>query len=446
MAVADQQFSKAVSEGSEAAFGFIQRGLFQLRLDQFSEAAQSFQTAAEKEPKNPAPLFFLSLSRELEGDAAEADASLEKLSKLCPHHQGLVSLRLLKELRRGNPLPILHLLGFGENAKAYSPVRMAIAGLGVGDPKWLPPDLSSSAYLLGPILVEVEKRLLAREVEALERREGDLLKMLSDLEPPRRSLSEEVKGLKASWKGAPRLRKGRRLLERAMGLEDAARQKAMLAEAIVHLEAGHALDPFSFRTGYHLGEAYLFQAKGAPGHPYERDSLLRAETWFVDSARIDGLNPYVLFYLAFVQQLLGRPQAAIDCYLKATEKFTKLPEAHYGMGQCHLLLGDFAQARELMLKAANSDLALARERLILFANLLGKEGEQAFARPLPTMPEPSAASQAETMESATDSQPPTFEDKAAEDRRPPDETSDSVESRATSSEAAAAPPDGPPQP
>lgn len=423
LAVAETEFSRAVSEAPDAAFAFIQRGLFQLRLDHFAEASRSFETATEKEPKNPAPLFFLALSQELESEPARADASLNKLRELSPHHQGLTSLSLLKELRRGHPLPVLHQLGFGEQAQAYNPFRMAIAGLGVGDPTWLPPDLSSSAYLLGPILIEVEKRLLPRELEGLEHREGELVSMLTELKPPKRSLLEELKGIRSAWKGAPKLRKGRRLLERAMGIEDSDKQRALLEEAIALLEAGQALDPFSFRTGYHLGEAYLFLAKGSPGEPYQRDPLLRAEAWFIDSARMDGLNPYVLFYLALIQQLLGRPQPAIDCYLKATEKFTKLPEAHYGMGQCHLLLGDHAQARELMLRAANSDLALARERLVLFANLLGKEGEEAFTRPIPTMPpapaeESRSASDPPTPSDASDPPPEPNDDHPSTEIRP----------------------------
>ena len=395
---AETEFSKAVSQNSKAAYALLQRGLFQLRLDHFAEASRCFQAAAEKEPKNPAPLFFLTLSHELEGETTSAEICLEKLSQLCPHHQGLTSLRLLREIRRGDPLPVLHLLGFGEKARGYGLLRMAAAGLGMGDPAWLAPDLSSSPYLLGPILVEVEKRLLPLELQTLEHRAEDLILMLTELKPVKRGLIEELKNLPASWKAAPKLRKGRRLLEKAWGIEDLDAQKRVINESITLLEQGQALDPYSFRTSYHLGEAYLFSAKCPPGQPYEREPLLKAETWFIDSARNDGLNPYVLLYLALIQQLLGRPQPAIDCYRKATEKFTKLPEAHYGMGQCHLLLGDLAQAREMLLRAVNSDLALARDRLVLLANLLAKEGKEALARPLPAMP---AAPEPPTEETTT---------------------------------------------
>jgi tetratricopeptide (TPR) repeat protein len=386
LARAESEFSKALSEAPATAFAVLQQGLFRLRQDRFAEASGSFEAAVAIEQNNPAPLFFLALSRELEGNADLADRDLLRLAELCPRHQGLTSLRLLKEMRRGDPLPSLHLLGFGQDPKPKASWRVAMAGLGVGDPAWLVPDLSSSQYLLGPILLEVERRLLPREIPVLEHRTGNLLASIEGLKPPERKLREELASLKNSWKSGPKLRKGRQLLERAMGIENLDEQRAQLARAIALLEEGHNLDRFAFRTSYHLGEAYLFSAKSIPGSPYLRDPLSRAESYFVESAGLDGLNPYVLFYLALIQQLLGRPQPAIDCYAKATEKFTKLPEAHYGTGQCYLLLGQPQQAREFLLKAANSDLALARERLTLFATLLQNEGPEAVSLPLPSMP------------------------------------------------------------
>jgi tetratricopeptide (TPR) repeat protein len=383
---AEAVFLKAAGEAPEAAFPILQYGLFLLRQDRFTEASTAFSEAVAKEEQNPAPLFFLALSRELEGDTEQADSDLEKLALLCPRHQGLASLRLLREIRRGDPLASLHQLGFGQKVDSAPSWRVFAAGLGMGNPGWLPPDLSSSQYLMGPILVEVEKRLLPREIPHLEHRPDDLLTQVEGLKPPQRKLLEELKGLKNSWKSGPKLRKGRQILEKAMGIEDIGEQRAELDKAIALLEEGHRLDEFAFRNNYHLGEAYLFTAKNAPGTPYLRAPLERAEACFLESARMDGLNPYVLFYLALIQQLLGRPKPAIDAYAKATEKFTKLPEAHYGTGQCHLLLGELQQAREFLLKAVSSDLALARERLTLFANLLQKEGLEAFVTPLPVMP------------------------------------------------------------
>lgn len=413
VALADDEFSRAIEEEPQGAFALLQRGLYQLQLDRFAEASVSFEAAAAREAKNPAPLFFLCLSREMEGEPGLADAALEKLANECPHHQGLASLRLLKEIRRGNPLPVLQLLGFGSEPAARpsgaaksregSWWQKWMAGLGKGDPQWIPPDLSSSQYLLGPILLEVERRLLPLEIPHLEHRQEDLMALLDNLKPPDRKLSAEVKGLGKSFKGGAKLRKGRQVLEKAMGIENLDEQIAELRKAIALLEEGHALDPYAFRTGYHMGEAYLFSAKSKPGTPYQREPLLRAEECFLESARLDGLNPYVLFYLALVQHLLGRPQPAIDCYARATEKFTKLPEAHYGAGQCYLLLGDARQAREMLLRAVNSDLALARERLSLFTTLLEQEGASALALPLPQMPPPPDETPAEP---STNGEPP----------------------------------------
>lgn len=402
LALAESEFSRAVQETPATAFALLQRGLYLLRQDLFAEAAASFEQAAAREQKNPAPLFFLCLSRELEGEPGLSDAALEKLADLCPHHQGLASLRLLKELRRGDPLPVLHLLGFGQNVdKGGSWWQKAMAALGQGDPRWIPPDLSSSDYLLGPILVEIERQLIPREIPHLEHRPDDLMTALDNLQPPERKLSSELKGLKHSFKAGPRLRKGRQTLEKAMGIEEHDEQLAELRKAIKLLEEGHTLDPYAFRTTYHLGEAYLFSAKGRPGTPYHREPLLQAERYFLESARQDGLNPYVLFYLALVQHLLGRPQPAIDCYARATEKFTKLPEAHYGAGQCRLLLGQARQARELMLRAVNSDLTLARERMTLFTTLLEEEGMAAFSAPLPQLPPPPNGPAYETFSEVT---------------------------------------------
>ncbi len=413
LSLAEREFSAAVAENPDTAFAALQRGLFQLRQDRAQEASVSFQSAAEKEHENPAPLFFLTLARELEGDGLLADQAMESLCRLCPHHQGLASLRLLRELRRGDPLPVLTQLGFGDSpARSQLSWKAALAALGQGDPSWLKPDLSSSQYLLGPILVEVEKRLLPREIPELEHRQENLLDCLDSLKPPERRLREELKGLRSSWKAAPLLRKGRQALERSMGIEVLAEQKTQLQQAIESLEAGHELDQFAFRTTYHLGEAYLFSAKGEPGTPYDRTALLKAEQSFLESARLDGINPYVLFYLALTQHLLGRPQPAIDCYARSTEKFTKLPEAHYGTGQCYLLLGQLRPAREFLLRAVNSDLALARERLTLFANLLRSEGIEAFSRPFPTFAQ---APDADPTEESLDESPAEPDDTSTED-------------------------------
>jgi tetratricopeptide (TPR) repeat protein len=256
----------------------------------------------------------------------------------------------------------------------------------MGDPQWMSQDLTSSPYLMGPVLVEIERRLLPREMPFLERRPRDLLAELESQVPPQRHLLDELRSLARSFRSGPKLWRGRNLLEKAMGQSDLREQLQTLEKAIEKLEAGLALDPYSFRTSYHLGEAYMLASKKEPGEPCDRVRLESAERHFIESARVDGPNPYLHLCLAFVEQQLGRPEQAIAAYRKATEKFTKFPEAYYGMGQCHLLLRQDRQARELLLQGASSDLLVARERLDLFADLLAREGPEAFARPLPEMP------------------------------------------------------------
>ncbi len=388
-AAADVEFTKAVEGSPRLAFGHLQQGMFWLRQDRFKEAVGTFEKAVAAEPTNPAPAFFLAVAQEQAEQSEAADEAFEKLKTLCPRHQGLTSLRLLRELRRGDPLPILTALGFGL-APGQKPSRenwrSLAAGIGVGDPNWLPPDLSSSNYLMGPILLEIEKRLLGREFPTLERRPTDILQEIEGLTVPKRDLSQEFRALRTSCASGPRFRKGKRLLSRAIVAEPEEKPKELAREAIALLRLGRRLNPFAFRTDYHLGEAYLVLAKEKQGQPYQKFPLLQAETAFLQSVRMDGVNPYVLYCLAFVSHALGRPLTAIDAYTKATERFTKLPEAHYGSGQCHLLIGEVSKARDLLLEAVNSDLALGKERLNLFATLLREEGPEAFAHPLPILP------------------------------------------------------------
>lgn len=386
LALAQQEFQAVEQSAPSDPWLPLQKGLFLLRQDLFNDAASAFETFATVHPENPAPVFFLALAQELGGRHDQACDSLLRLRTLCPRHQGLASLELLFALRQNQALEPLQRFGFAGGAAAKESWRTLAAGIGLGDPAWLPPDLSSSPYLLGPILVEIERRLLAREIPTLEYRDVDLLEQLDGLQPPVRRLREELRQLPRSWRGSARLKKGQRVLNQAMGQSDLAEQKAQLEQAIVLLEQARELDPLAFRVNYHLGEAYLFSAKTPPGTPYLREALLQAEAAFVESVRIDGSNPYVLYYLAFVSHVLGRPYSALAAYQRATEKFTKLPEAHYGMGQCQLLLGQEQPARELFLRAVNSDLALGRERLALFAELLQREGPEAFSAPLPKLP------------------------------------------------------------
>lgn len=384
---AQELFRGAQDQAPTSALPCTQKGLFHLRQDQFQEAQDCFREALRREPENPAPLFFVVVAEELGDQPEQAQQSLQELLKVCPRHQGIASLELLVSLRRGNPSESLARLGFGAKPSQENQYRTFLAGLGMGDPNWLPPDLSSSDFLLGPILVEVETRLVPLEIPNLERAGDHLWEQLEDLEAPKRDWREELNGICKSAKAGSALKRGKRILERALDLKSLEEQREELGQAARYLRLARKLDPVGFRTSYYLGEAYLFSSKNDPGEPYKRFSLKLAENSFLESVRLDGVNPYVLFYLALCQHLLGRPISALKGYELATDKFAKLPEAHYGAGQCHLLLGDRTRARELLLKAANSDLALARERFTLLATLLTSRGVEGLQLPLPTFPE-----------------------------------------------------------
>jgi tetratricopeptide (TPR) repeat protein len=386
--VATSMFGELTSNGVHSTHPFIQKGLFLLRLDKFAEARESFERASEIDPTNPAPLFFSALAQELSGDSESTLTTLEKLKEKAPHHQGISSLELLQRLRSGDPLRQLSDFGFGppSTQRKVSIGRRLAAGLGLGDPSWLPSDLSSSSYLLGPILIEIEEKLHPLEVRSLEHHPALLPDNLDEMKPQKRGYREELSQITNSLRAGPILKKGKSAFERSYGLSDREQQRTLLHQAARHLRLARKIDPFAFRVSYHLGETYIFLARGRPGEPYSRFRLLQAQNCFLESARKEGINPYLLFYLAYIQHLLGRPKLAIRYYQEATKKFEKLPEAHYGEGQCELLLGNKQRAKELMLKAVNSDLALARERLDLFANLLAEHGLEHFNQAIPEMP------------------------------------------------------------
>ena len=160
---ADSLFQEAASQFAGSPHPHTQRGLFLLRQERYSDASECFVKASEVNPDNPAPVFFLALSQELAGQRGDFRATLDRLKEISPHHQGRSSLELLAEIREGDPGELLGQFGFGPPS-GKSPQKWThrvAASVGKGDPEWLPSDLTSSDYLLGPILVEVEKRLHA---------------------------------------------------------------------------------------------------------------------------------------------------------------------------------------------------------------------------------------------------------------------------------------------
>lgn len=421
---AGKTFEAMSSKEGAPAQAHIQQGLFLLHTGHYEKAQGCFAKAKGLETANPAPLFFLALSQELAKSYPESHATIADLKSLAPHHQGILSLELLEQIQKGDPLELLSRFGYGPNKNAKGggkPLERLAAGLGKGDPEALPAELSSSDFLLGPILLEIEKKMHPMEVPHIERHPDPLPEDLTTIKPRKRSLAQEVAGLRGSFRSSIPLRKGKNLFEKAYGIEDRQRQTRLLKKAALLLRAARKLDPYGFRVSYHLGETYLFLARGEPGYPYNRFRLLQAQTSFLQSIDHEGVNPYVLFYLAYVQHLLGRPLVAVRLYREATKKFEKLPEAHYGEGQCQLLLGNDTEAKRLLLKAVNSDLALARERLELYATLLSKHGSEFFRNPIPELP-PEEALPEVVEENAAEELPNCAEPEAA----PSEPTEESV--------------------
>lgn len=418
-----KEFQELTSAQSSSPHPLIQKGLFLLHTDKNHEAVESFQQARTIQPLNPAPIFFQALAQELSGDSIGARATIEELKSVCPHHQGIQTLLLLCELRGGDPLPLLSKLGYGpakaDAHRSNGGLKNALlAGLGKGDPDSLAPELSSSDFVLGPILLEIEKRLHAKEIPSLEHHRPILPEDLSKVKPVKRSLVEELRHAGHSFKASFPLHRGKRLLEKAYGMAARDKQAALLQKAILELRKSRFIDRHGFRVSYYLGESYLFLARGETGKPYNRFRLLQAQTSFLESADREGINPYLLFYIAYTQHILGRPKLALKYYKEATMKFEKLPEAHYGAGQCELLLGNLTQAKRLMLRAVNSDLALARERLDLFTTLLHEHGSGYFDTPLPTLPpepepvpevDPTLGPESEKSEPSPESSPPQLQ-------------------------------------
>lgn len=390
-----KEFEELAAKQTSSPHPLIQKGLFLLHTDRNAEAASSFEEASKLQPDNPAPQFFRALALELSGETEQSKAAIEELRKLCPHHQGIQSLILLGELRHGDPLPYLTRMGYGRSAENSGPsagfARSLLVGLGKGNPEDLPAELSSSDYVLGPILLEIERKLHPLEVPTLERHPSLLPEDLATLKPRKRVLREELAHLRRSFSAGIPLQRGKNLFERAYGVTDREKQEKLLRKALLQLRASRKLDPYGFRVSYYLGETYIHLARGEQGKPYNRFRLLQAQSSFLDSARHEGVNPDLLAYLAFIQHLLGRPLLAIQYYQEATKKFEKLPGAHYGEGQCHLILGNQAEAKRLMLRAVNSDLGMARERLDTFATLLQEHGPDYFNKEFPELPpEPSS--------------------------------------------------------
>lgn len=360
---------------------YYQLALVQLEADQVDQAWQTLELADPLGPDSP----VLSLYRALVlGQMERWDEGLEQaelLQRQCPHHQFTASL-----------LCYLY-LGQGEVGKALQPLEI---GKPAGWVSWFRPELAAFPPLLSRLLLQLELILLPLEFSQLDatparpdpkevkepaqktpflQEAQELLQKLS-----LRALTNSILGLYYQRKGIHYWEKGLTCVEitawqrcwawflSRFGVRrdysDPAKRHRYLEKALLAQRRAVELEPLQFRGHYHLGEALLYASTTLDNPIPNSERLQEAEKCFVNSWAQEGPNPYLYFYLGRTVQLLGQPAAARTYFERAIEKFEKFPEAHYALGQVHLLMGQSGLARDWLKKSVSSDfLPVARERL-----------------------------------------------------------------------------------
>jgi tetratricopeptide (TPR) repeat protein len=326
------QQARAQAEGAPPP-AWIQTGLGLLELGQASQALEAFEKASLAGPDNPAPPLFASLALLRLGRLDEARQALQEAARLCPDNQALPTVRALLDLEAGR-------------------LEEALAFL---DPPGRRPDLAVSPPVISRLAVAVERRLLPLEVPPEASPPAPTPSPASPPAPPR---AGPFRSLRA-WR---QQKKGLALISRAVR-SPAQERRALLEEALAHLQEGRDLDPSLFRAEFYLGEARLFLAEASPDLEEKRSLARLAEAHLEAALGAEGPNPYVHYYLARACFLQGRLAEALDYYRQVVSRFEKFPEAHYGTGQCLLLLGREDEARRAFYRAVGSDPHLLRERI-----------------------------------------------------------------------------------
>ncbi len=361
----------------------IQLGLVYLELNQLEQAVSQLEKACERAPENPAGPFFLSLALAQNDCLERAWQQAEQVHKIEPRHQALATLKTYLHLRQGEVGEALAQLGLGPQADHQNG------------------ELAASPPLLGRLVVELERQLLPNDIPRLERGSIWEQEAIDTREPPEpKSPGQVLKTHFPSWKAMSLQSRGKKLIERAIIKRDFPRAE----EAIELFRQSRALDPSLLRSDFHLGEALLFSSRPSDTEPFRRDFLEEAVECLLNSWKKDGPTPYVFYYLGRSEQLLGRLEPAQHYFEQALKRFEKLPEANYGLAQCHLMLGREALARQRFLMAVGSDgLILARQRFSELAALVEHCPEK-LGQPFPERPEePEAESPSE--EEATEAEP-----------------------------------------
>ncbi len=396
---------------------WIQLGLCHLEANHAEEARAAFERAAELAPANPAAALFASLACSDLGLTDEARRWADRTHELSPANQALPTLEALLQLRQGDVAGGLRCLGMA----GAEPASV-----------WEAPDLAGSAPLASRLVLELEKQRLAHDVPTLERsqvaeepkarpsaKRGGLLMMYAVvgayvfliptlvgaylIEPEPQFLYMLV-GLLAlgglllllafrpsARQGFPTVRarsqqtRGLKLMERALASPSGRLRERFLEHALANMREAQGLAPDLFRADFYTGEALLFAGQSAEEPAAARHYLEEALACFERSWGQDGGNPYLFYYLARVSLLLGRVEASQGYFEMALERFEKLPEAHYGVGQCRLLQGDVEGGRRALWRAVSGELLMVRERLHDMERLALTRPE-VLGKPFPTMP------------------------------------------------------------
>lgn len=412
-----EMLRRAADRMPREAGAWIQLGLCHLERAEPEEAKTAFAKATELAPSNPAAALFSSLACSDLGQADEAQRWAARTRELSPHNQALPTLEALLKLRQGDVAGGLRCLGMA----GAEPASV-----------WEAPDLAGSAPLASRFVLELEKQRLPHDVPSLERSQvaeepqatptakrgplllqytligsscllSAMLVMMYTIEPDPQFLYllAALLGLAAltgllifrtgakdrfpTWRARAAQRQGLKLMERALGAPHGRLRERLLENALSSMREAQQLAPDLFRTDFYLGEALLFAGQSAEEPRRARRYLEEGLACFERSWGQDGGNPYLFYYLARTSLLLGRVEASQGYFEKALEKFEKLPEAHFGIGQCRLLMGDDAGGRRALWRAVSGELLMVRERLSDMERLALTQPE-ALGHKFPAMP------------------------------------------------------------
>lgn len=429
---------QAAAEMPNDPRSFVQLGLARLETEQPLQALESLQQALTLHPNHPPALYYLCLCHLDLDDLEQAARVLGKLEACSPENQALPTLRTLLCLRRG------------EVDQALTHLEIPPCP---PSPIWKRPELSSFGPLVSRLSLEVEEWLLPLEIPRLRRSQaakeapaepegvipkaqdktrsgvfGFLVGFLVglviaigmrilmrlvfgpelDFDPMTSAFFLLLMVLFVSLSGAlwgmitgnlhhhtqayMAQLKGYRLLDRSIKAGAPVQREQLFMLAIQNMRRVLQLDDSLLRSHYGLGEALLFTSSSLRQPEISDRFLPEAEAQFLESWRQDGENPYLNYYLGRSCQLQGKLEAAIEYYQRAISKFSKLSEGHFGLGQCHVMMGDRAEARKWLSRALGSELQLARDRLQDLGHCYS-EGMLGRRPAMPAMPPPEPESE-----------------------------------------------------